>query len=242
MSLIKIIRNKPLGGFTIVETMIFLIISSAVFVSVAMLIGGQLDRYQSRDAIDNLESIVRGALNDVANGYYPMIASKFNCSVDASGMPIVSSVPAGAGGYDRGENKACVIVGKGLVFETKQLTIQTYVAGSDITTINLGKITTIKGLEEVKEYKWGVELPTKVEYYILNTNFENVAKGEIDSTSTLVSGAQAVKLYDGGLNLVTDDTKRICFDNGRYKSSLEFSTKGALVVTANYQDEGCEDG
>jgi len=249
MSLIKIIRNKPLGGFTIVETMIFLTISSVLFVSVSLLISGQLSKYQAREAMNNVEAIVRSTLNDVTNGYYPMMSDDVGCSVsgtpeDGTGISIV------AGSSEKRGSGECVVLGKSIQFnrEEDKIIIKTYVTKPTITTIKRGssinatevKVGEERSLEEQKEYKWGIKPTATKTFYILNTKLESNQLNSISGDKPLISGSLPVELFTSDLEPIDEDEASkgvVCFDNGGHKSSLEFLSGGALGVRVEYQSD-----
>lgn len=245
MSLIKIIRNKSLDGFTIVETMIFLTISSVLFVSVSLLISGQLSKYQAREAMNNIEAIVRSTLNDVTNGYYPMMSSDVSCSVsgapeDGTDISIVadSSEKRGSG--------ECVVLGKSIQFDSDEIIIKTYVTKPTITAIKRGSsINAIevkkvgedeRSLEEHKEYKWGIKPTATKTFYILNTRLESNQLSSLSGGGSLISGSLPVELFTSDLELIDEAGERVvCFENGGHKSSLEFLSGGALGARVEYQ-------
>lgn len=233
-------RLKKRAGFTIVETMMFLAVSGVIFVSVALMISGQLDKYQSKDAMNQLESSVRGVLNDVTNGYYPMIGQEFNCSG-----------PTGVSGENRGTNQNCVLAGKSIKFESQDILIETYVTSKDTqkipeninvisASVSPDRLTPIDSLKETKSYQWGIMPKTNDKYFILNTIY---SYNTSDFTASQ-SGSQNVELYyssdDGGiLQDVTTNTNKACFKNGGHNSSLEFGIGGTLTVKTNFQDTSC---
>ena len=125
-------KNK---GFTIVETMIFLAVSGMLFTSVAMMISGQMAKYRARDAVNQIESVVRSVLNDVSNGYYPLVNKQYGCTASTP-RPTVS--PLGTAGENRGTHTGstgCVIAGKSIEFLTDRVVIHTLIANGSQTGI-----------------------------------------------------------------------------------------------------------
>ena len=58
------------GGYTIVETLIFLAVSALLFVSTIILISGRQAKAQFTNSVRDLVSDITDVANDVANGYY----------------------------------------------------------------------------------------------------------------------------------------------------------------------------
>ena len=189
-------RLKKRAGFTVVETMMFLAVSGAIFVSVAIMISGQLDKYQSKDAVNQLESTVRGVLNDVTNGYYPITDTNPSC---------------GGASYQRGSSQTCMFAGKSITFEANDILIQAY--GVKIDRINpINNINQLLplNLNETKPYQWGITpiSPSSSVYYILNTNFATAT----NLAGNFLSGTQSVSLFYGSnLALVDSSNNKVCF-------------------------------
>lgn len=97
-------------GYTILEAMIFLAVSGAMFVSVALLIGGQQAKAEFQHGIRNFESQIQDIANDVSTGYYATDNS-FTCTANPGAQPVI-----GPGAADRGTNKDCIFIGRALQF------------------------------------------------------------------------------------------------------------------------------
>jgi type II secretory pathway pseudopilin PulG len=59
------------GGYTIVETLIYLAVTGALFVSAAVLISGQQAKTEFTQTIREIESFITDVNNDISTGYYP---------------------------------------------------------------------------------------------------------------------------------------------------------------------------
>lgn len=117
---LRLVRNRAgffdssrfaVSGYTIVEVMIFLAVTSALFVMIALGFQGQQARTEFSVATRELESRIRDTINDVGSGYYGS-GGNFTCTVNASGDIVVdpsSSSP-------QGTNPDCIFVGKVLHF------------------------------------------------------------------------------------------------------------------------------
>lgn len=102
-----------LGGYTILEVMIFLVVTAALFVSAITLFNGQQERTRFTQSVRELDSAITGVYNEVASGFYPK-SSDFSCAT-ASGRPVLSKVGAG-NSATQGASTNCVFLGKVLQF------------------------------------------------------------------------------------------------------------------------------
>jgi type II secretory pathway pseudopilin PulG len=96
------------GGFTIIEVMVFLIVTGILLISAIRLLGGQQARTAFNQTIRESESQFKTTINEVASGFYPN-KGDFNCTVNVSGIPTFSSL-----GVDnqQGQNEDCIFLGK----------------------------------------------------------------------------------------------------------------------------------
>jgi len=221
--------------------MIFLTVASAFFVSIAVLINGQMAKNQARDSINQLESFVRGSLNDVNNGYYPELATQgVNCIV--AGGVVTSYTIAGAN--NRGTSQTCVLIGKSITFRANSLEIGTWIAPKNIASVaSKTPMKEIVELRDNKPYRWGMTKQIADEtYYVLNTNFGADAAA---SASDFVSGAQSVSVYveqpAGSNTLVPANNKTVCFSKAGTNAfaSLVLAEDYALKVRTDYNGAGC---
>jgi hypothetical protein len=102
--------TSRLGGYTIVETLIFLAVSAAIFFAAMQLIGGQQGKAQFIDAVRDFETKLTDMANDVSTGYYQGDGS-FNCY--DSGGGVLKFDGAGTG---QGTNEPCIFVGTVIKF------------------------------------------------------------------------------------------------------------------------------
>lgn len=105
------LRHDGKNGFTIVEVMIVLAVTGALFISAATLIAGRQNRTEFTVAINNVQTQIQQIISDVSTGFYPT-ANNINCSVNGSGTaPTFSS-----GSNDQGSNQDCLFMGKAVEF------------------------------------------------------------------------------------------------------------------------------
>lgn len=103
-------RGFSSGGYTIVETLIFLAVSSAILITAIMLIGGQQSRTQFQSDVRGFESKLVDIANDVATGYYRNAGGTKECVETANGPQFSgANTPLGM-------NQKCVFIGTVIKF------------------------------------------------------------------------------------------------------------------------------
>ena len=124
---------KNRGGFTIVETIITLSVSSALFVTVMLLFSGRQARVEFSQGLRDVEAQIRDIANDVRNGYIPSVSGGFNCSVVGD----VSDIKAGPGSAS-----SCIFAGKTIFIDSLSGQMITYsIAGKrDATSLTLAEL------------------------------------------------------------------------------------------------------
>jgi type II secretory pathway pseudopilin PulG len=201
-------NKKNNTGFTIVETLIVLAVSSAMFFSIAALVSGQVTRNQSRQAANSIEIYVRDALNDVSTGYYPETGANFTCSDTGGAAPSVSN----GGAITRGSNATCVFAGKKITFKANEIDIDTVVALAKVPTITApnNQLKVVDGLRETKPYPYSVRRTAGTDrvYYVLNKLISPTTAQE----TSFISGSQAVSVVKPD-NTTNATGFIVCFDN-----------------------------
>ncbi len=128
--------KDTISGYTIVEVMIFLGVSGALFFSVMLLVSGQQGRTEFSQSIRDFQSTIEDTANDVATGYYTSSGS-FICTARAPISSVYTSTsrdynvpdgtsPLNPGGSFRpitgmgtptqGTNQTCTFIGNALHF------------------------------------------------------------------------------------------------------------------------------
>jgi prepilin-type N-terminal cleavage/methylation domain-containing protein len=102
------------SGFTIVEVMIVLAISGALFVATAILINGKQNQAGFNEAVQQVQSQIQQAMNEVASGYFPSSAN-FQCTAGNGGPVSLSSIAPNG----QGTNAGCIFAGKVLQFQVQ---------------------------------------------------------------------------------------------------------------------------
>jgi prepilin-type N-terminal cleavage/methylation domain-containing protein len=128
-------------GFTIVETMIVLAVSGALFLVAAVAISGRQARQEFSQSIEDARSQIQTVVNEVGTGFYPSM-SNLSCTAGAAGPVFSGTVTA------QGENAGCISLGKAIQFD---------VAGTNPEEMN---VYTVAGLQRTSA---GVEVSTLAE-------------------------------------------------------------------------------
>lgn len=122
----QLTQTQPIRGFTILETMIVLAVTTGLFIAIVAAFSGQQGKTEFTQGAREMESRVLDILNDVATGYYPSGGS-YSCSASGAG-PVFSTVS----GTEQGKNGDCLFLGRVIQFDTKQYSVYS-VAGQRLT-------------------------------------------------------------------------------------------------------------
>lgn len=102
------------AGFTIVETLIVLAITGALFLSAAIMISGRQAATQFSQGIHDVEAQVRQTMTEVSSGYYPSGQAITCTSTGPNGGPLIRGI--GALQNTQGTNKDCIFLGRVIQF------------------------------------------------------------------------------------------------------------------------------
>lgn len=132
-------------GYTILEVMLFLAITGALFVSAYFLMNGQQAKTQFSQGMRDIESKFRDYINDVSTGYYPQVG-EYSCDADASGVSFSQLLPGS--GDTTGRNLSCIFLGKAIQIQpdTGNDWINVY------SVVGRRKVDTATGGRDVKDY------------------------------------------------------------------------------------------
>jgi type II secretory pathway pseudopilin PulG len=112
--------SRVSGGYTIVEVMIFLAVSSFMFVIAAFFIQGKQANSQFTQAMNSINTQVQQVINNVSDSNYPPIDEQ--CQPDpAGGGGSVAKLTITPFGYEgssnsQGSNIGCVVLGQTIQF------------------------------------------------------------------------------------------------------------------------------
>jgi type II secretory pathway pseudopilin PulG len=174
--------GKQKQGYTVVEVLIFLAVSGMMFVIAASFISGKQAKGEFRQGINDMNTQIRQAINDVANGYYPSTGN-FVCQSNASGVPSVGG-PGIA--KDLGAKQGCTFLGKVLQFN---------INGSP----DKYNTYTVVG----RQFRPSAD-PSIAAAYIPPSSFSEampVVAGSLTQSNTLKWGIQLDKMTDNGTDI-----------------------------------------
>jgi hypothetical protein len=165
------------GGYTIVEVMIFLAISGFMFAASAVFISGKQSNAQFKQGMNDVNTELRGVIDNVANGFYPS-NSNFKC-VASGGKPTITTVT-----NTQGSNKGCVFIGKIIQFNTYDA------SGSNRDGTNYS-VYSVAGLQSTDDT--GTTLPTSFKESAPTI----INRSDVTETIHLHWGVELVKAYEG---------------------------------------------
>ena len=101
------------GGYTIIETMIFLAITGFLFVAAITAVSGRQATVQFAQGTRDMQADIERIINQVSTGYYP--GGNLVCTVGAGAAspPVIST-----GADQQGSSNNCVFIGKALQLGT----------------------------------------------------------------------------------------------------------------------------
>ena len=106
-------RAKKHAGYTILEVLIFIAVSSLMFVSAMRAISGRQKQVQFTQSVQEFDAKIKDIINDVTTGYYPT-NDTVDCTVSGDDVVIID----GSGtNQELGTNDDCIYVGKVIDFK-----------------------------------------------------------------------------------------------------------------------------
>ena len=103
--------GKQPHGFTIIEIMIFLVVSGFIFASAMILMSGKQERTEFSTGIAQLTSELQTIVGNVASGYYST-QNNFSCIPNSDGQPTINP-----GNDLRGTSSGCIFIGEVIQFD-----------------------------------------------------------------------------------------------------------------------------
>jgi prepilin-type N-terminal cleavage/methylation domain-containing protein len=104
--------RQSTGGFTIVEVLIVLAVSSLILLSAMTLVNGRQARTEFTTGVNDLEQQFQQIINETASGYYPN-TQDFTCTGNPGSAVSFTLIPRG-----QGTNASCIFLGKAIQFGT----------------------------------------------------------------------------------------------------------------------------
>lgn len=170
-------RGVNSEAFTIVETMIFLVVTAALLAGVVSTIGVQQRRTQFDQSIREIQGRMDDVINNVQAGYYNS-PSNLRCRVSGASLAIDTS----GAGDTRGQNIDCVYIGRVMQFKVagKNDDYNVYsVAGRRYDSASKQLVTSLED-----SYPKAISVGNAIEDYKLEYGLEPRKMYYIDSSST----------------------------------------------------------
>jgi type II secretory pathway pseudopilin PulG len=142
-------RAPATGGFTITEVMIFLAVSSGLFLIIATQINGQQSRSDFGQTVHDFETRLQDLANDVSTGFYNN-NDTFSCTATPGTAPVLGPPVAD----NQGRNTGCILVGEVVDMPINSPNYSIYPLAGTQKTVAAGQIRDVGNLTEA--------LPTKV--------------------------------------------------------------------------------
>lgn len=102
-------KRSASGGFTLVESMIVLGVTSVLFISLAGMVAGQQGKARFRASMTDITTQIQSQINEVSTGFYPS-GGNFRCS-SVGGNPVAVN-----GASSLGENADCTFLGRAMMY------------------------------------------------------------------------------------------------------------------------------
>ncbi|HYF97317.1 MAG TPA: type II secretion system protein [Patescibacteria group bacterium] len=166
--------RRTRGGYTILEVMIVLIVSTTIFASAMIAYSQQNRRARFTESVQTFAQNIQDVLNDIDTGYYAS-NNDFSCTAGLEGNP---EFPTG-GSARQGTNSGCVFVGKALQFTPQEepMTFKTHtIVGRQF--IENSTTDPVSTLDEALP----VALPNNIDSY------------------TLTADVRVIRVSSGGIN------------------------------------------
>ena len=254
----KLIKNKK--GYTVVETLIVLAVTGALFITTALLIQGQVEKNRYQAGMRQLQQMVQQAMRDTENGYFPNAAGD-NANRVFAGKRI-HFCTAGASNNDGSSRQPCV--GRGNTVRTENIYWDPTVTTPPYAGPTFDTDTEVTNGREVY-----MTYPADIQYKKFKKSdgsWNSSSSGfavMFSNLNSAESATQAVKLYypyidnndisDGGAVRSRGDEDlwtlgsqsyhangmMVCFE-GRENGSLVIGRGGALTVEMNLDDPACD--
>lgn len=208
---------KNRGGFTIIESMIALAVSSTLLVMMMVMFNGRQARVEFSQGMRDIEANILDIANDVRTGYYPSVSSQ-KCTVSSGSIVFIDDSSS------QGTSSECVFAGKVLLFDNSSV--------PSLVTYSLAGIKNSDSLMNLKPTPVGINGDeTKTDYTL--PGGISLVKNDLSKTSVLVG-----LVFDiSSVGVGSTDTKKI---SGivPYKLNLTGGTGPINIKTATLDTSG----
>lgn len=196
------IRRRE-GGYTIVEVLIVLTVSSALFSMVAFSFSGKQAKNESTQSARDLESLIQSTVNNVFNANYP---SGLRCVLGVGGAPSLTVDASVKPGSTRG----CIFIGKIISFGNSSAQVASVIGRqyqngttADIENIaqSMARVVTVAGVDTY-DYPYSMTVSKVETAGATPVQLGNLAfiyeLGGASSSNNPLSGSRTVNVYRAG--------------------------------------------
>jgi hypothetical protein len=246
-------------GYTILEAMIFLVVSAFILASALVVVSGQQARTQYSQGIRDLDAKIQQTINDVETGYFPQTNER--CRLNSDGSPVFYNTEEQVG---QGTNQDCIFLGKGMILgfqENDRIDIftvagrRTNESGELVASLAEARPQSAEQMRDISATSWGLSITRVARLTVGNigTGDDLLAIGFITSleASNSSSGSNRVLLYSattpeffGGTtnpdDLVYNSSIYIavCVEsaNGNQNGAIVIGENGRQLTTTVYEN------
>lgn len=243
----NILRQK-VGGYTIIEVMIVLAVSAALFATSIIAYSSQNRRTQFTESVQTFAQTTQDVLNDIDTGFYATDQS-FSCTA-GSGQPVIDPNTSS----NQGSNSDCIFLGKAIQFAPSDshqaYDVFTIVgrrvkSGTDdiVSSLNEAQPKIIKEDVDKKQLSGGVEIKSVKDIdgnalsllaIVADSGTANVSTNSGFNTRSILAGVNG-SLYQSEDNFLAslDDPTQIHNLGGRVDICLsEGGTNGRTAIVS----------
>ncbi len=198
-------KSRGSAGYTIIEVLIVLAITGALFISAAAMLNGKQASTEAIQSIRDFESKIQNVVSEVSSGYFP---AGLNCTAPLGLPPTIG--PPGANG---GSNEGCMFLGKVMSFDATSSDIISVLGRQYVGNIGSADVSNLaqarpRAIQTTLPYtyKYGLRVVKVIKVsdnsQISAVGFLSELGGGVDAASP-VTGSRSILLYSLPGNIAT---------------------------------------
>lgn len=174
-----------MGGYTVIEVMLFLAISGVIFAGAAYVFSGQQNKTSFEQGMRDLSSQLQKYVGEVSTSVFTGGAN-YTCTVSAGGRAQLN-----AGSPGQGTNQACIFLGRAIQVVPNQQKVYIYSVLGNKNTSNNESVTSFA--DAMPEPAISADADLTEEYF---TSWGKVSSAKITTTSDIKSTSTLVGFYN----------------------------------------------
>ena len=247
-------KTVQFKGYTILELLIVVAVSSFMFVVVSISFGGRQEQVQFTQAVRDFDSQLKDIINDVSTGYFPESAE--GCTVSGGNgpnrRPVLSASPG-----DIGTNDECVLIGKAIQFspevnngvnDNRELYKVYNIVGLRVNSDNVNPTSLAESVPRVvptpedNQLRWGLRVTRIISSNPTRNNLGGIAiYSSLDRSSSLLSSSTNESVQIGAIQGTSFDTSESAFEtdieNQNINQFNSTSTSNTIICLSNPSGE-----